>query len=95
MALTESDYLEVNGLPMLEVVRVESTADTGDTYTSKKFQKIKGVNAQNHGATFATGVARDSPKLVITQGSATANATVEIQHSAATEVFSLFIWGEH
>lgn len=93
MTLTVSDYLEVNGTPNLEVVRVTSTANS-DTYTSKKFHRIKNVQIHNHGAAFTTGVSRDNPKFVITQGSATTNAKVNILHTDTTEVFSLFIIGE-
>jgi len=93
MTLTVSDYLEVHGDPNLEIVRVSSTAN-GDTYTSKKFHRIKNVQIQNHGATFATGAALDPPKYVITQGSSTTNAKVSIVHTDTTEVFSLFIIGE-
>ena len=93
MTLTISDFLEVDGSPNLEVVRVSSTAN-GDSFFSRKFHKIKAVITQNHGTTFATGVARDSPKIVVTQGSGTNNAKITITHSAATEVFSFLIVGE-
>lgn len=94
MTLTVSDYLEVNSFPGIEVARVSSDLSS-DTYTSKKFHRIKNVQIQNHGATFATGVARDSPKFIITQGSSTTNAKVSIIHTDTTEVFSLLIIGEY
>jgi len=92
MTTTINDYLEVHGNPNLEVVRFTSTT-VGDSVTSKKFNRIKTVLIQNHGATFATGI-RDPPKVIITQGSATTNAKVTVMHSGTTEVFSLLIVGE-
>lgn len=94
MALTVLDYMEGDASPNVEVARVQSTAATGDIFFSRKFSKILGHEVQNHGATFASGVVRDPPKLVITQGSSTTNAKVEIQHTATTEVFSLILYGE-
>ena len=93
MTLTVSDYLEVNPDVPIEIVRVSSTA-SGDSYKSQKFNRIKSVIAQNHGNTYASGSVRDSPKIAVTQGSSTSNATITITHSAATEIFSLFIIGE-
>lgn len=93
MALTTLDRLEVNGAPNIEVIRVQSTAN-GDAFFSSKFQRIKCIIPQNHGTTFATGVARDPPRITITQGSGTQNAKITITHSAATEVFSLLVIGD-
>ena len=93
MALTVEDYMEVDGSPNIESVRVKSTSATGDKFVSRKFGNIKAVIAQNHGATFASGVVRDPPKIVITNSTA-GTADVEIQHTATDEFFSLFILGE-
>lgn len=93
MTLSNQDYIEGTGSPLLEIVRVVSN-QTGDSYVSKKFQRIKSVMVQNHGATFAAGVVRDAPKLIIQQGGTTGNAKIGIIHTATTEVFSLLIIGE-
>jgi len=94
MTLYERDYLEVTGFPGMEIVRVQ-TNQSGDSYTSKKFHKIKSVMIQNHGATFATGVAVDAPKVTIMQGGKNTNAKVFITHTSTAEVFSLNILGEY
>jgi len=90
MALTVTDNIEITGSPNIEIARLSSTA-SGDSY-STKFKKIKTFLIQNHGATFATGV-RDNPKVVVTQGTSTANAKIAITHTTTTEVFSVFIFG--
>ncbi|KKN53834.1 hypothetical protein LCGC14_0598600 [marine sediment metagenome] len=86
-------YLEVPGLPQLEVMRVESSLN-GDFVFSRRFQKIKSVHAQNHGTNIGTGVRADNPKITITQGGTNSNAKITINHTATQEVFSLFIWGD-
>lgn len=92
MTLLVQDYLEINGSPNTEIVRVSSDSN-GDTFTSKKFHKIKNVQITNHGATFNTGT-KDPPQVGVTQGSATTNAKVSIIHTTTFEVFSLMIEGE-
>ncbi len=93
MTLTELDRMEINSAPAMEIVSIQSTV-TGDVFVSKKFQKITGIAVQNHGATAATGVARDSPKLVVSQGSTTRNSRITITHTNTTEVFTLILTGE-
>ena len=86
-------YCENPGIPEIEVFRVTSDA-SGDYFFSRRFKKIKSVLIQNHGATFATGAARDPPKLTITQGSATATGKLTITHTTTEEVFSVIVFGE-
>ena len=86
-------YSEIPGTPEIEHFRIKSSVN-GDFFFSRRFQKIKVISVQNHGATFATGVSRDPPKIVITQGSATANAKITINHTATAEFFSIRIIGE-
>lgn len=86
-------YAEVPGTPEIEVYRVRSSAD-GDFLFSRRFSKIKAIQIQNHGASFATGVSRDPPKTVITQGTATSSAKITINHDTTTEVFSIIVYGE-
>ena len=86
-------YSEVSPTLEIEHFRVKSSLN-GDFFFSRRFQKIKVISIQNHGATFATGVSRDPPKVVITQGSATANAKITINHTATAEFFSIRIIGE-
>ena len=49
---------------------------------------------QNHGATFATGVSRDPPKITVTQGTANAPAKITISHTATSECFSIRLMGD-
>ena len=93
MAITVTNEMEINGASEMEVVLLTSTAND-DVYFSKKFHYIRALLVQNHGATFSTGVARDEPKVVITQGNSTANAKITITHTATTEVFSIFLFGD-
>ena len=86
-------YVEIPGTPEIEVIRVHADA-SGDYFYSKRFQKIKTVMVQNHGNGMTTGVSRDPPKVVVTQGGANANAKVTIYHTATDETFSFIIWGE-
>ncbi len=86
-------YAEVPGTPEIEVYRVRSSVN-GDFLFSRRFSKIKAVQVQNHGATFATGVARDPPKTVITQGSSTSSAKITLNHTATAEFFSIIVYGE-
>ena len=89
-----NEYLEMPGTAQLEVMRVTSTND-GDYVYSQRFQTIKSVKATNHGSAIGTGRRADPPKITITQGSATANAKITINHTnSSQEVFSLFIWGD-
>ncbi len=86
-------YIEVPGTPEIEVFRVRSSVN-GDFFFSRRFHKIKSVQVQNHGATFATGVARDPPKIVITQGSKGNTAKITLNHTATAEFFSIILYGE-
>ena len=86
-------YIEAQGSPEIEVFRVKSS-NASDWFFSRRFKKIKSIMIQNHGATFATGVARDPPKVIATQGTATANAKVTITHTATAEFFSVIVFGE-
>lgn len=80
-------YLELPGTAQVEVFRVTSDA-SGDWFFSRKFQKIKSVMVQNHGANIGTG-ATDPPQLTISDNKIT------ITHTASTEVFSIIIWGDY
>ena len=91
-----NEWMEVQGAPEIEVVQVFADS-SGDWFYSRKFQKIKAVMVQSHGATFSagTGTSLDPPKVVVTQGTATgANAKVTISKSAANESLSFIIFGE-
>ncbi len=88
-------YIEATS-PEIEVFRVRSSVN-GDFFYSRRFQKIKTFMVQNHGATFATGslaVGSDPPKIVLTQGTTTANAKLTITHTGTAEFLSIIIWGE-
>ena len=86
-------YMEIHGDNEIEVFRVQSDT-SGDWFYSRRFYYIKSFLVQNHGTTFATGVARDPPKITITQGTANAPAKVTITHTTATEVFSIILIGD-
>lgn len=88
-----NDWMEINTNPLIEVFRVTSN-ETGDYIFCRKINRVKGAWIQNHGATYATGIARDTPKLAITQGSATSNAKITITHTTTREVFTLIVVGE-
>ena len=88
------DFLEINGTPNKEIFRVKSSSD-GDYFYSRKFSKIIGYQAQNHGATFATGVSRDSPRILITNGPNGEAARVTIRHTTTAEFFTIVLFGEH
>ena len=85
-------YDETPGSPNKEVFRVTSDASL-DFFYSRKFEKIKGFIVQNHGATF-NGTSRDSPKVVVTQGTNGQAAKFTITHTATEEVFSFVIYGD-
>lgn len=85
-------YAEVPPTSEIETFRVRSSLN-GDFLFSRRFHKIKGVSIQNHGATFATGVARDPPKVVITQGANGNTAKITINHTATAEFFSIKVYG--
>ena len=87
------DWMEINSSPNIEVFRVMSSA-SGDYFYSRKFSKVIGYEAQNHGATAATGVARDPPKISITERTDGGMAKVTITHSATQEVFTIILYGE-
>jgi hypothetical protein len=87
------DWMEVAGSPHIEVIRVMSN-ESGDWVFTQKIHKVMGISVQNHGATFATGVARDSPQLTITQGSTNSAAKITITHTGTREVFTLIVYGE-
>jgi hypothetical protein len=86
-------YEELPGNNEIEIFRVTSDAN-GDWFFSRKFYYVKSVMVQNHGATFATGVARDPPKIVVTQGNANAPAKITINHSGTDECFSIILIGD-
>ena len=86
-------YNEIPGTPEVEVFRVRSSVN-GDFLYSRRFSKIKAVMVQNHGATFASGVVVDPPKIVITQGSSTTSAKITLNHTATAEFFSIIVFGE-
>ena len=86
-------YTEVPGTPEIEHFRVRSSVN-GDFFFSRRFSKIKAISVQNHGATFATGVSRDPPKIVITDGTSGGAAKITINHTATAEFFSIRIIGE-
>ncbi len=85
-------YDETPGSPNKEVFRVTSDASL-DYFFSRKFEKIKGVIVQNHGATFNTG-SKDQPKITVTQGTSGSAAKITITHTATEEVFSFVIYGD-
>ena len=86
-------YTEIPPHFEIEAFRVRSSVN-GDFFFSRRFSKIKTFMVQNHGATFASGVVRDPPKVVITQGTNGGAAKITINHTATAEFFSFFIWGE-
>ena len=89
-------YIEVTGTPEIEVIRVHADA-SGDYFYSRKFKKIKSFMVQNHGASMATGVSRDPPKVVVTNAGDTSSGTTAkftITHTATDETFSFIIFGE-
>ena len=89
-----NDWMEVNGSPHTEVFRVTSDAD-GDYFFCDKINNVKSVRIQNHGATFATGAATDSPKVTVTQSASSGkSAKIAIGHTATKEVFSVKIIGD-
>ncbi len=88
-----NEYLECPGTNQLEIMRVTSSNDADHVF-SQRFQKIKSVEVCNHGSAIGTGRRADNPKIGITQGSASGNAKITINHDSAQEVFSLFIWGD-
>lgn len=81
------DWMEINASPAIEVYRVTSN-ESGDWIIPRKIRKISAALIQNHGATFATGVARDEPKLTI------ADNKVTITHTGTRETFSVIIMGD-
>ena len=85
-------YIECPGDPSIEVFRVTSETN-GDYFYSRKFEKIKTPLVHNHGATFNTG-SRDSPKIVVTQGTDGKAAKITIYHDTTEEVFSFIIFGD-
>jgi len=87
-------YVEPTGHPEMEVIRVHSDY-TEDYFYSRKFKKIKALSVQNHGASMATGVSIDAPKITVTQGTAGTGTTakVTITHTTTDETFSFIIWG--
>ena len=85
-------YDECPGNPQIECIRVTSDA-SGDYFFSRKFDKIKTVSVQQHGATFNTG-SIDSPKVVVTQGADGKAAKITIYHDDTEEVFSFVIFGD-
>lgn len=88
-----TDYIEPTSMPEIEVFRVTSTGN-GDWFYSRKFEKIKSIMIQNHGATFGTG-RRDPPKVMVAQGSGGSAARITINHTDdAQEVFSVIVFGE-
>uniref|UniRef100_A0A6M3K0J7 Uncharacterized protein n=1 Tax=viral metagenome TaxID=1070528 RepID=A0A6M3K0J7_9ZZZZ len=88
-----NDWMELNCSPATEVFRVTSDAD-GDFFYCNKISRTKAVMVQNHGATFATGVSRDTPKITIRNGTTTMNAKITIGHTATAECFSVIVIGE-
>ena len=86
-------YEELPGDNEVEIFRVTSDA-SGDWFYSRRFYYIKSVMVQNHGASFATGVSRDPPKITITQGSANGPAKITIAHTATDECFSIRLMGD-
>ena len=89
-------YVEPTGHPEMEVIRVHSDY-TEDYFYSRKFKKIKALSVQNHGASMATGVSRDPPKVVVTNAGDTSSGTTAkftITHTATDETFSFIIFGE-
>lgn len=92
-----NEYLEITGAPELEIFQVFSDF-TGDFFFSRRFQKIKALMVQSHGATFATGgsgISKDPPKLTVTQGTKDGpNAKITITKSNANESFSIYVFGE-
>jgi len=78
---------QLGGGLWMELFRVTSN-ESGDWFFCKRIGKIQAVAIQNHGATFATGVARDSPKYE------TRANKITITHSATREVFSVLVIGK-
>lgn len=88
------DWMEINSTPHVEVFRVTSN-ESGDWIICNKINRVHTVLIQNHGETFATGVAVDPPKITVTQSaSSAASAKIAIEHSAARETFSVIVIGE-
>ncbi len=87
-----NEYIENPGNPQIEAFRVTSDAN-GDYFFSRKFEKIKTVSIQNHGANLNTG-SIDQPKVILTQGTNGKAAKIEIFHTATEEVFSVIIFGD-
>lgn len=87
-----NEYLEIPGDPTIEHFRVTSDSN-GDWFYSRRFHKIRSVMVQNHGATFATGVSRDPPKITVTQGTKGNPAKITINHTATSECFSIRLEG--
>uniref|UniRef100_A0A6M3LM36 Uncharacterized protein n=1 Tax=viral metagenome TaxID=1070528 RepID=A0A6M3LM36_9ZZZZ len=88
-----NDWLEIADRSFFEVFRVTSN-ESGDWVFCQRLHRITACLIQNHGATFATGVVRDEPKLTITQGGTTSNAKITITHSASRECFTIIVIGE-
>jgi len=89
-----NDWKEINTSPMIEVFRVTS-GNSGDFLFCKKIHKVAAVLIHNHGATFATGVSRDNPRVTVTSGGITkGSAKITIVHSATDECFSIMVIGE-
>ena len=88
------DWLEINSTPHVEVFRVVSN-ESGDWFFCRKINTVKAVLIQNHGATFATGVARDPPKVTVTQSASSAkSAKITITHTSTRETFTVVIIGD-
>jgi len=87
-----ADWMEIPGSPAIEIFRI-STNESGDWILCNKISRVKAVAIQNHGATFATGVA-DSPKIAITQAAAGGAAKITITHTGTREVMSVMVIGE-
>ncbi len=86
------DHLEIPGSPFIEVFRVTSN-ESGDWLFCRKINKVMGVWVQNHGTTFATGVAVDAPKLTVDDTTTTGGAKITITHTTARETFTIVIMG--
>jgi len=85
-------YVECPGDPNIEAFNVTSSVN-GDYFFSRKFEKIKTILIQNHGATLNTaGI--DQPKAVVTQGTNGKAAKITIYHDTTKEVFSVIIFGD-